>query len=212
MVYFEKSQPAPKSLANKKSWLGEDVLSRLKEDFKNKCYLCEQKEPNAINVEHFVPRNKDKNLEFDWNNLFFACVHCNSTKSDKYHNLLNCTLKDDDVENKLKYIFVPFPKEQVEIAAIDKSSKSEETKALLLDIYNGTTPLKKLESANLRKRLLDEIEEFQALLQDYQNVKSEHIKKAILSHINRASNFTAFKRWIIKENPKLKVEFERYFD
>jgi hypothetical protein len=31
-------------------------------------------------------------------------------------------------------------------------------------------------------------------------------------HINRGSNFTAFKRWIILENIKLKDEFEKHFD
>ena len=211
MVYFEKSQPAPESLANKNSWLGEDVLIRLKEDFKNKCYLCEQKEPTSINVEHFVPHKGDKKLQFDWDNLFFSCPHCNNTKSDKYDNLLNCTVKADDVENRLKYIFVALSRE-VQIETIEQSQKSENTKALLLDIYNGTTILKKLESSNLRKRLLDEIEEFQTLLQNYQNRVAKESMDKIVSHLSRASNFTAFKRWIIKDNPKLKAEFEQHFD
>ena len=212
MVFFEKSQPAPKSLEAKRCYRGEDVLIRLEEDFKNKCYLCEQKEPTSINVEHFVPHRENENLKFDWNNLFFSCSHCNNTKSDKYDNLLNCIVETDDVENKLKYIFIAFPKKQVQIEATEQSEKSKNTKNLLLDIYNGTTPLKKLESANLRKHLFNEIEVFQTLLQDFQKTKSENSKNAILVHINRASSFTAFKRWIIKDSPKLKMEFEQYFD
>lgn len=78
MVYFKKTQPAPKSLAvekDKKSGVynQEDVLELLQNDFENKCYICEQKAPISINIEHFKPHFSGKfwDLKFDWNNLFF---------------------------------------------------------------------------------------------------------------------------------------------
>jgi uncharacterized protein (TIGR02646 family) len=222
MVYLEKSQPAPTSLAVEKQkangdYKKEDVLERLKKDFKNKCYICEFKAPTSINVEHFEPHKGDIDKKFDWNNLFLSCPHCNSTKGDKYNNILNCTNKAHDVENKLKYIFNPFPVEYVDIFALDGSAKTQNTKELLLAIYNGTTPLKKLESVNLRKCILNEIEDFQQLLLTYfDDTISEERKQSLLSkicmHIGRESHFTAFKRWIIKEDPKLNKEFGKYID
>ena len=58
MVYFEKSQPAPDCLEIEKAKVNGDykcanVIERIKNDFKNKCYICEYKEPVAINIEHF---------------------------------------------------------------------------------------------------------------------------------------------------------------
>ena len=60
MVNYTKSQPPPASLAIEKAkgksgkYNEADVLERLEADFYNKCYICEQKAPIAINVEHLV--------------------------------------------------------------------------------------------------------------------------------------------------------------
>ncbi|MDR2496620.1 MAG: HNH endonuclease [Tannerellaceae bacterium] len=222
MVYLEKSQPAPASLAEEKqkangNYRKEDVVERLKNDFKNKCYLCELKAPTSINIEHFEPHKGDVDKKFNWNNLFLSCPHCNNTKGDKCDKILNCTKKADDVENRLKYIFRPFPIERIDIVALDDSAETQNTKELLLEIYNGTTPFKKLESANLRKQILDEISEFQQLLLDYFSDTVSAEKRQLLSskiclHISRESAFTAFKRWIIKGTPKHNIEFGKFID
>jgi len=223
MVYLEKSQPAPSSLEEEKKKASGDyktveVLNRLKADFKSKCYICEFK-PTSYNVEHFTPHKGNKDLMFDWNNLFLSCSHCNNTKGaqKKYDNLLNCTNKTHDVENRLKYIFKPFPQALVQIEALDTLPETQATKELLLEVYNGATPLKViLNSSTLREWLFKEIEEFQSLLCEYFKDNPEKEKQNLLikiqAHINRASNFTAFKRWIVKENPRLREKFEQYFD
>ncbi len=84
-------------------------------------------------------------------------------------------------------------------------------------VYNGTTTLKKIEAANLRKKLLTEIMDFQKSLIDYfQDTNNDEDKayflRKIRGHLNKASNFTAFKRWIVKDNKKLREEFEGYFE
>ncbi|MHA8102888.1 HNH endonuclease [Aquirufa nivalisilvae] len=222
MVYFEKSQPAPDCLELEKAKANGDykcteVLERIKNDFKNKCYICEYKEPVTINVEHFRPHKGDKNLKFDWKNLFWSCSHCNNTKLDNYQTILNCTDSSHEVEKKLKYIFNPFPYEKVQIIELDNSNETLLTKDLLLDVFNGTTKLKTIESANLRNKLLEEIMNFQRLLCEYfrdTNTQDdrEYFLIKIRGHIHRGSNFTSFKRWIILENEKLKNEFEKHFD
>ena len=93
MVFFEKSQPAPDCLALEEAkangdYKCADVLDRIKSDFKNKCYICEYKEPISINVEHFRPHKGAKNLKFDWNNLFWSCSHCNNIKLDNFTIIL----------------------------------------------------------------------------------------------------------------------------
>jgi uncharacterized protein (TIGR02646 family) len=222
MVNLEKSQPSPACLEIEKQkangdYKCQDVILRIKDDFKNKCYICEYKEPETINIEHFKPHKGNKNLKFDWNNLFWSCSHCNNTKLANYENILNCVDANENVEDKLKYIFKPFPFERVQIELLEDSEKTEITKNLLLAVYNGTTKLKTIESANLRNKLLDEIMVFQGLLCDYfRDTNSEedliYFLIKIRGHLNKASNFTAFKRWIILDNEKLKIEFEQYLD
>jgi phage-related protein len=166
MVYTQKSQPSPECLTVEKAkangdYKCADVLERIKIDFKNKCYICEYKEPIAINVEHFIPHKDDKDLKFDWNNLFWSCAHCNNIKLANFTNILNCTNASHFVGLKLKYLFKPFPYEKVVIEEIVSTAQVVQTKQLLEAVYNGTTKLKTIEAANLRNRLLDEIKDFQ---------------------------------------------------
>jgi len=219
MVYFEKSQPAPDCLAiekGKKSgdYKCGDVLERLRADFKNKCYICEQKAPITINVEHFVSHKGDEDLKFDWNNLFWSCGHCNNTKLDHYNKLLNCTLSSDKVETAIHYKLKPFPYELPSFEALNDNEKTLQTKKLLEAVYTGTTKLKLMESANLRDTVLTEIQDFQKWLTEYFKTtidrKKDYCLLKIEEHLSNASAFTAFKRWIVRDNPTLLKEFEAY--
>jgi len=222
MIFVEKSQPSPKCLTVEKSkaygdYKCEEVLDKIKSDFHNKCYICEYKEPTSINVEHFTPHKGDKNLKFDWDNLFWSCSHCNNVKLANYTDILNCTKSNHFVGIKLKYLFKPFPYEKVIIEALTTAPEVIQTKQLLEAVYNGTTKLKKIESANLRNKLLEEIKDFQHYLCEYfRDTNSEPDKEYFLikirGHLDRRSNFTAFKRWIIIDNEELYRNFSEYLD
>lgn len=221
MLYLPKSQPAPDCLATEQAKANGDykcgcVLQRLAEDFKNKCYLCEDKTATTINVEHFVAHQDDKTLKFQWTNLFYACGHCNNIKLAKYNSLLNCTT-DKEIETKIRYDINPFPKELPQFLAIDNSEHTQQTVELLSAIFNGTTPLKKLESANLRDKLLKDIYAFQRLLIEYFDYKdgelledANNLLPSIKLHINKTANFASFKRWIIRNNDEYTQEFGQY--
>ncbi len=211
MVYFEKSQPAPESLST--GYNTPEVVNRLEEDFHNKCYICEQKAPTNINIEHFKSKQNYSSLTKNWDNLFFACAHCNNIKSTTYDNLLNCTILSDNVDTALSYHCKPFPKEKVSIEVLVESEKSAETKELLEKCFNGEhTAQKKIESSNLRSYLVKEIRVFQDLLFEYfENSRDEYFLKKIKQHLSNDSAFTAFKRWIIRDNEVLMSEFEEYF-
>lgn len=212
MIFHAKTQPAPACLAIEQAnangtYNCNGVLEQNKADFKNKCYLCEDKEPHSINTEHFVPHRGNNVLKFDWNNLFYCCAHCNNTKLDKvkYDTILNCTIEADGVDTQIKYHIDPWPKEKAEITALVDDVRVSNTVELLLEVYNGTTELKKIESANLRSKLLKEIRAFQDLLfafydDSYNDEERGEIKNCILRQLRPTSNFTAFKKWILRDS------------
>ena len=219
MIYFEKSQPAPICLEQEKNYRCSGVLQQLRVDFKNKCYICESKRITTLNVEHFKAHRGDNLLKLDWNNLFWSCGHCNNTKELKseYDNILNCTKVNDAIEDKINHRYpgaAPFA--FVEISVNDKSEKTINTQALLLAIYNGATPLKKIESESLRYNLAEEIARFLKYLrrysQAYDKKEKDDYRSKIEKHLKNTSAFTAFKRQIIKDNPQLRQEFGRYFE
>jgi hypothetical protein len=219
MIYLPKSQPAPACLAEEKlktsgSHNCGDVLQRLQTDFKNKCYICEFKETPSINIEHLVSHNGNIDLRFDWDNLFFACGHCNNTKLRGFDNILNCT-QTNEVETNIRYSMKPYPKEIVKIEALTGEQITQQTSVLLERVYNGHTTNKIMEAANLRSFLLKELRRFQDLLCDYVDdtyslEDKENIKNKIIRAISDASSFAAFKRWIIRDNDYFYSEFQNY--
>ena len=215
MVYFKKSQPAPKSLEEEKiktngDYKKKDVIDQLNKDFCGKCYICEQKITSA-NIDHFTPHRGNVDLKFDWNNLFLACYHCNNIKSAKYDNILNCTNKNDNVDTKIAYRFNPFPKEKPSFEALCDDKRTLDTAELLDKVFNGQNSVKNIDSINLNDALLKEILEFQNVLCGYfKNNDKKHFLIEIKTHLNKSSPFTAFKRYIVRKNEDLKREFEQY--
>ena len=222
MIYFEKRATPPPSLAIEKAngsenYRGQDVIDALSEDFNAKCYLCETKWPTGINVEHFDEHRGNRDKMFDWNNLFYACAHCNNTKNSLFRtrqsNLLNCTIADHKVDYWIEYRLSGHPQfkslntevkrnSQVPITAYE--DKIENTVELLQAVYNGTdTPIKNEESYNILCRLNEELEDFTSLLDVYCFAENEHIKKEakaqVLKSLQRDRPYTAFKKWIIKD-------------
>jgi len=59
MVKINRSPVAPASLAAMHSYRERDVIEQLIKDFHNKCYICEQKEPD-VQVEHLYPHHNNK--------------------------------------------------------------------------------------------------------------------------------------------------------
>lgn len=218
MINLKRSYPPPAILEVEKqkesgSYNKEDVLQKLKEDFYNKCYICETK-ATTLNIEHLISHKGDKNLKFAWDNLFLSCGHCNNIKLTNYDDILDCT--KEDVEKCISYKMEPLlPKAKVKVEALENNTKVLNTVELLNKSYNGTTTLKSMESINIRKKLLDELIKFQGWLYEYEceeldEEDKERILRKIKSSLSAASEFTAFKRWMIKEVDELREEFKEY--
>src|SRR5579863_3169119 len=171
MINFVKSQPSPICLTSQLASTGDDykcgdVIERLRTDFKNKCYLCEDKGPTSINVEHFIPHRGDRRLMLDWNNLFFACWHCNNTKSANT-DLVDCTDPTINILDVLHFEGSSFPKPHVKVIPLSTDQKIVNTARLLNEIYNGTTTLKISEGVNIKDRLAKELFQFTKYLHEY---------------------------------------------
>lgn len=217
MVNITKSQPPPICLEQEKQKRSGDykcgcVLERLKKDFHNKCYICEEMAPSSINVEHFIPHKGDIDLMFDWKNLFYACPHCNNTKSDVYMPMLDCTNPEHPITSWLKFDLVSFPKEKIIITAQHQNKETENTRQLLLDVYNGKTKLKEIEAGNLREKLSKDLVKFQELLKDYyaddvDEQEKKILHKKIKREITPVAAFSAFKLWVVKNNTTYSQEF-----
>lgn len=219
MLYFEKSQPAPECLAvekekNNGSYRCGCVVERLEVDFKGKCYICGRSSLCSINVEHFLPHRGNKALKFSWDNLFYCCGHCNNVKGDyeKFDNILNCTDQNDDVENKILSLFDPFPFEEVNIIALSQDDKTLRTVGLIRDVFNGETSIKTIESASMRDQLLNEMVDFVIDLRGYSKYKHNHKVRQnyldnIEAHLDKSSNFSSFKRSMVKKKESLMANF-----
>ena len=202
----------------------EDVVSRIKYDFYNKCYICESPKPTSINVEHFLPHLGGTNidLKFDFSNLFYACQHCNNCKSGNFDNILNCTDDNEDVEMWIELFVELVEGSRVKISITPQGENSgnrtkvENTIHLLERIYNGEhTAIKTEESDNLRNFLIDEMWVFYGNIRKLMsNIRYPQEQKEseefIRLNVRNDSNFTGFKRWVIRRNKNLKA-FESFF-
>lgn len=108
MINIERSEQAPLSLADQKSYRGNDVLDELYKTLRKKCYLTEQvfNSPKEMEVDHFTTQKENGKLLYDWTNLYPIDNKANkkrpkTTPSGGY--LDPCSL-DDDVEKDIIYV------------------------------------------------------------------------------------------------------------
>lgn len=216
MVSFNKSRDVPASLGACKSYREADVIDQLIHDFKNKCYICGDRCPTSLNVEHFDEHRGDLAKMYDWFNLFYACGHCNTIKQYTFptnpSNLLNCTDPLQKVDYWIEYRLVLDEKlrKRVEVkknlGAVDArfDVQTDNTIHLLDRVYNGTgTAVKDAEAENLLVKLNDEIRRFRLRLLAYMGEQNPEtrvkIKAELIEMLSYEAPFAAFKRWIVRE-------------
>ena len=137
----EKSQKAIKAL-EKQKLIGKngtcntpEVNSALQEMFYGKCYICERKGLATMEIEHLIPHRDDLELEYDWNNLFLACRHCNNTKGVKYDSILNCT--EEEIDKKIAFRKTGYfgQDEKFVFDVLEQTEKTVNTQKLLEDVF-----------------------------------------------------------------------------
>jgi len=213
MVYFKKTDSAPSSLIKHTIYNAQDVLDMLEDDFEGKCYICESKGIEAINMEHFAPHKKINDIrKYSWSNLFWSCSHCNTIKSVT-EPILNCTYKNDYVDSNIRYsLDTDLQNNKIIIENLTDDVATLNTVKLLTDVYNGTTDQNKLQARVKRNNLYDELSYFTYIMSKYELTedmkKKKKLFKQIKDELSNESSFTAFKRWIIRDRKELLAEFE----
>lgn len=223
MIHFPKLQNVEIEawLAHQKglrsgSYDSEDILDQLHEDFHGKCYICEFT-ATSIRIEHFRPQSLGKDQKFDWFNIFYGCEHCNAIKSDDYLNLIDCTKDHPDAEISFEVDPLATDKDKVSINRVNGSQVHDDTLNLLRAIYSThcdyprVTKRKKLEASNIVRELLKELNDFKELAQEYLDNQDAEDLEDLQFELNNESKFTAFKRWIVRNNVDLNQELHGIF-
>ena len=215
MVKIERSYPAPCSLAveeQKKtgSYEKPDVVERLKKDFHNKCYICELKNLQDPQVEHLFHKNgRYPERKFDWNNLFWACGHCNGVKNqNKYdEGILDCCRSDPEKE-------ISFGLKEGEIELKRLSSREDaaidRTMSLIWETFNLRNTGMRVYKSEMRMKELQK--EMNLLFDNLESLKKDPDSGFLLRKLKvllkRKSAFAAFKRCYVREHieeyPQLK--------
>jgi len=183
----------------------------IRNDFNNKCYICECKS-NSMEIEH---RNPDKSLRYCWDNLFYACRHCNSIKGTSYADIIDCTIIDP--EEHIELSLELFPSEMVAISQQNGSCLSiGSTLELLRLVYGGAKT--KVQIAGFESMLAEIKEELvklqEAMIMYLDNntdqSRKEVAKEIILKLIDKNAKYAAIKRTIIRSVGTYKNEFGQY--
>jgi len=202
---------APTCLISKK-YNDPEVVKHLREMFHDKCYLCEQTDLSAPEIEHFEPHEGDDTLKYDWNNLYLACSRCNSIKSHTHKNILDCCSDEIDVFRSIKCLPPISPNEPIQISAEDHKEDQRviNTVALLHKCFNEeNTALRGITREVLIEKLFDHYTE---LLNHRRTIvdkrKTEEEKKQAQARIEVMIKgnfeFSAFWRWYVLTDKKLR--------
>ena len=219
MVKVERSFPAPASLALESqkangSYSMPDVVKQLKEDFHNKCYICELNELQDAQVEHLLSHvdGKYPKRKFDWNNLFWSCGHCNNVKNQRIYDegIIDCC-KDDPEE----MVIFRLQENEIDVHAInDKNRQAVLTAKLITEVFNLKNTGMRVYKSDFTILLLNR--EMNKLYDSLEEMKEPSQQKLALrkvkSLLRRESKFAAFKRNYIRENKEKYPDLIEYLD
>jgi hypothetical protein len=111
-----------------------EVINALKTMFYGKCYLCENDVSDPV-VEHFILHEGNRELEYNWKNLYYACSRCNNIKGVE-KNLLDCADDSVDVSKSIKCICPSVVDDDITVEAQNADRKTQNTANLLRRCYN----------------------------------------------------------------------------
>lgn len=208
MVKIKRTFPAPLSLAveykkENGSYAQDDVIKQLQTDFNGKCYICEMKNLSDPQIEHLLPhkQGKDKKRKFDWENLFWACPHCNRVKNQKKYEegILDCCKIDPE-----EFLFFRLNEKYTEVGIKMENIAAERTAELINEVFNlQNTGMRIYASAFRLQELQKEMNVFYDKLESFKkNRNSVVARRTLKALLKRESQFAAFKRCYIQEHAK----------
>ena len=214
MVKLSKSiLPEGIRIKSKNDYQTGPVFQTLCEDCYGKCYICEHI-PIPPVVEHIIAHKRNRDLKLDWNNLLLACSYCNTVKNKREFDegIINPVEIDPEDLILFELSYDDFGLENVVIRhKCDSEDKSlaDKTVKLLNLVYNNKSKRdnQKVSSANLRDMLSREISSFYTLVDNYKAERNFGDYQVVIEEISRSSEFAAFKRKIVRDDPELSKVF-----
>lgn len=214
MVKVERSMPAPDSLNLEKmkvngSYAKPDVVERLKQDFHNKCYICELDNLQDPQVEHLRPHfdGKYKDLKFDWNNLFWSCAHCNGVKNQRKYDdhIIDCCKVDPETK-----IYFRLHDGNTDVQAINPEDEDAKmTAELVTEVFNLKNSGMRVYKSDMRFGELNrEMSKLYSALEELSvEPQSAFAANKLRALLRRKSRFAAFKRSYIREYMTRYIEY-----
>lgn len=209
MFNVVRPKAIPTSLHEEKSYSGKDVLESLEKIFHGKCYICETKEPLALNVEHFIAHKGCTEKKFAWENLFYSCARCNNFKRHTYDDILNCTDLNTDVLKLIRHTPPLTPYSDIVIDPMNEDPKTIRTAELISRIFNeDDTGNKSIVRIQLRKRVYKRYAKIIQHINTY--IDEDELPSSKLRAIEHLKalmdveqEYSAFLRWPILDSPEL---------
>jgi HNH endonuclease len=188
------------------------IIKLVRADFFDKCYLCEEKTPRHLEVEHFYPKAYHPDKIHDWDNLICICEKCNKIRPKKINtNDVDMVLNPciDDAESLILLKYNPADS-SISISSAEKNIVITNSIELLQRIHNGVNTAS-FSYVDLRKLIAEEIA---ALEDDINNLNTYLLEKPfrekIRKKLSRQSAFFAVKKiYIIENNPELSDLIEK---
>jgi hypothetical protein len=183
------------------SYNDDNIVALIKADFFDKCYLCEEKTPRHLEVEHFYPQAYFPEKIHDWDNLICICEKCNKIRPKKINTdendvVLNPCINDVETLIQLRYNPTDY---SVSISSVEATSIVVNSISLLERIHNGintTSP----SYVDLRKLIAEEIAALEEDISNLNTVIENVFRKRIAKRLSRQSAFFAIKKTFIQEN------------
>lgn len=213
MVKIERTSTPPPSLASEKvkangNYRESDVMRQLAEDFHKKCYLCEIDELQSVEVEHLYPHGGDKNLKFDWGNLFLSCAHCNSVKNQgKYHGVILdcCKVDPESVLNQ------QFLNDHVSVQPTADMKAAVMTAELLTECFERkNTGIRIMECQTRINALRKTMNLLYKTLKQYRNSPSGRTLHTLRGMLSRTYKFAGFTRAYVRNHLETYPELAEY--
>lgn len=214
MIKIDRCPIPPASLAIESektygSYREADVIRQLKEDSNDKCYICEMQDVSDPRVEHLRPHfNRSRTeLVFDWNNLFYACPHCNGIKNERKYDdkILDCCSVDP--ENVLNHIFI-----ENHVQVHSKVEDAKMTADLIYSCFEQTNTGIREMACQFRVNKLSKAMTvlYRTLEKHKKDPDSKRYLKSLRGMLSRKSEFAAFKRYYVREHLEDYPKLEEY--
>lgn len=163
-------------------------------------------------MEHLFPHRNGRYPErkFDWENLFWACGHCNGVKNKGVYDegIIDCCRLDPE-----KYLHFCIRDNDVIVDVPDSDNDMPKRTAKLI---NETFSLKntgmRTYTCDERLRLLQKEMNllYKQLEKMHKNPNSKIVIRTIRSLLRRESAFAAFKRCYVREHAAKYPELQKY--